>query len=57
MQGETEYLIEAKNNNSDNYGNKYLKIRVNSDEKIHSEETLTLYLLDLFLMIKINTIL
>ena len=57
MQGETEYLIEAKDNNSDNYGNKYLKIRVNSDEKIHSEETLTLYLLDLFLMIKINTIL
>ena len=49
--------LRQRNNNSDNYGNKYLKIRVNSDEEIPSEETLTLYLLDLFLMIKINTIL
>ena len=50
-------LWQKKKKKSDNYGNKYLNIRVNSDEQIPSEETLTLHLLDLFLTIKTNIIL
>ena len=64
---EIKYLIKV-NNNSDNYDDKYLKIRINSNDDLAFKNLkwlycgyyiclMWLYLLDLFLLIKINIIL
>ena len=38
------YLIRVRNNISDNYGNKYLKARVNSDNNLPLEKALAIYI-------------
>ena len=53
--------IPLKNKNSDDYGNKYLNIKINFDDYLLSEKKLLqcvtwLYVLELFFIMKINTI-
>ena len=43
MLDKIRYLIKVGDNNSDNYGGKYLKTRVNSDDNLPLWKTLAMY--------------
>ena len=45
-----KYLMKAKNNNSDDYHEKYLKIRIKSDDDLSLQNILLMY--DVVILIK-----